>query len=47
MFIKWNYVMMKKYWDLFCNKGGGDFDKFYWDVKEKVMTAFMMEKKRN
>lgn len=25
----------------------GDFDKFYWDVKEKIMTAFMMEKKRN
>jgi len=39
--------MLKKYWDLFCNKGGGDFDKFYWDVKEEIMTAFMMEKKRN
>ena len=39
--------MMKKYWDLFCNKGGGDFDKFYWDVKEKIMKAFMMENKRN
>ena len=25
----------------------GDFDKFYWDVKEKIMTAVMMEKKRN
>ena len=25
----------------------GDFNKFYWDVKEKIMTAFMMEKKRN
>ena len=26
---------------------GGEFDRFYWDVKEKIMTAFMMEKKRN
>ena len=26
---------------------GGDFDSFYWDVKEEIMTAFMMEKKRN